>query len=110
MNDEILVMRNIRLYFTFYRSFCIASILISLACACLFLRNGISVFSLLFKFKIITLALFFYYIRKYKSREFYFYKNLGIGKKALWVFAISLDLIIFAVVTIIGLNLHGKFT
>jgi hypothetical protein len=86
------------------------TILLSLACACIFIGNGISVFAPLFWFKITTLALIYYYIREYKSREFYFYKNLGIGRRALWIFSISLDLAIYFVVIVIGLYLHGKFS
>jgi len=102
--------KNIKLYVTFYRSFCFASILISLACAFLFFGRGTVLFTPLFWFKITTIALLYYYINGYKSKEFFFYKNLGIGKKALWIFAISLDLIIYFIVIIIGINLHGKYT
>jgi len=55
------------------------------------------------------MALIFFYIREYKSNEFYFYKNLGISKKALWTFSISFDLIIYFIVIIIALSLYGKF-
>jgi len=102
--------KNIKLYLEFYKSFCFASILISFVCAYFFIKYGVSVYAPLFWFKIITLALIFYYIKEYKSKEFYFYKNLGVGKKVLWIFSISFDLIIYFVVIIIGLNLHGKFT
>jgi len=108
-NPDINV-KNIKLYFTFYKSFCFASILISFVCAYFLFKYGLPVYSPLFWFKIITFALIFYYIKEYKSKEFYFYKNLGISKKALWIFSTSLDFIIYIVVVITGLNLHGKFT
>ena len=111
MNASIMTKKRIiKLYFRFYQSFCFSSILISLAYAWVFLYNGIAMFAPLFWFKIITLALLYYLVNGYKSKEFYFYKNLGADKKALWIFAISLDLIIYFIVIIIGLNLHGKFT
>ena len=101
-------MQNIKLYITFYKSFCFVSILISFACAYLFFKWGISIFTVLFWFKIITLALIIYYIREYKSKEFYFYKNVGITKKALWIFSFLFDFTVYFVVIIIALNLHEK--
>ena len=102
--------KNIKLYFIFYKSFCFVSILISFVCAYLLYQYGASMYSSLFWFKMFTLALIFYCIKEFKAKEFYFYKNLGVSKKALWIFSISLDLIIYIVVVIIGLNLHGKHT
>jgi len=58
----------------------------------------------------ITVALLYYYIKEYKSKEFYFYKNLGVSKKILWSFAVSLDLVIYLILIIVALNFHGKFT
>ena len=103
-------MKMSKLYFTFYKSFCFTTITISLLCAAVFLRNGISAFSPLFWFKMITVAIVYYYIKEYKSKEFYFYKNLGVSKKGLWIFAVSLDLIIYLILIIVSVHLHGKFT
>ena len=104
------LMKKIKLYLTFYNTFNFASIVLSIICAYFFFLHGISAFSILFWFKIITLALTFFYIREYKANEFYFYKNLGISKKALWIFSICLDFIIYFVIIIIAINLHGKYT
>ena len=101
--------KKIELYFTFYKSFCFVSILISLVCAYYLFKSGPSAYSLLFWFKLISSGLIFYYIREYKSKEFYFYKNLGIGKKALWIFSAIFDFTVYFVVIIIALKLHGKF-
>ena len=101
--------KKINLFFTFYKSFCFVSIVISIVCAYFLMKDGASAYSALFWFKVITSALIFFYIREYKSKEFYFYKNLGISKKALWIFSLLLDLTIYFVVVIIALNLHGKF-
>jgi len=100
---------KINLFFTFYKSFCFASILISVICAYFLIMYGASAYSVLFWFKILTSAVIFLYIREYKSKEFYFYKNLGISKKALWIFSFLFDFTLYFIVVIIALNLHGKF-
>ena len=101
---------SIKLYFTFYKSYCFVSILITFVCAYFFLKHGPSVYAVLFWFKIITLALIFFYIREYKSKEFYFYKNLGISKKTLWAFSLSFDMVLYFTAIIIALNIYGKLT
>ena len=101
--------KRINLFFTFYKSFCFASILISIVCAYFLVQYGASAYSVLFWFKIITSALIFFYIKEYKSKEFYFYKNLGISKKALWIFSFLFDFTVYFIVVIIALSLYGKF-
>jgi len=101
--------KKVNLFFTFYKSFCFASIVISIVCAYFLIIYGVSAYFFLFWFKIITSALIFFYIREYKSKEFCFYKNLGISKKALWIFSFLLDFTVYFVVVIIALNLYGKF-
>ena len=110
MEEKMIATKKMILYFKFYKSFCFTSIVISLTCAVIFFINGIPMFLPLFWFKMITLALFFYVIKSYKEKEFYFYKNLGISQKSLWVFSASIDLILYFVLIITALNLHGKFT
>jgi len=104
-------MKKIKLFFTFYKSFCLVSIFISLVCAySLFkLMGKIPIYSFLFWFKIISSALIFFYIKEYKSKEFYFYKNFGISKIALWIFSFIVDFTIYFVVIIIAFKLNGKF-
>jgi hypothetical protein len=101
--------KKTNLFFTFYKSFCFVSVLISIVCAYFLIKYGASAYSVLFWFKIITSALIFYYIREYKSKEFYFYKNLGISKKALFIFSFLFDFTVYFIVVIIALNLYGKF-
>jgi len=103
-------MKNRKLYLTFYKSFCFTSIVITFACAYFIKLGGLSLYSVLFWFKVITLALIYYYMKEYKSKEFYFYKNLGVSKKALWIFAISIDMIIYFVVIFIALKIHEQHT
>ena len=102
--------RNIKLYFVFYKSFWFFSTVISILCAFYLMSDGASIYAPLFWFKIGTLAFVFYYIRAYKAKEFLFYKNLGISRRALWVFSFSFDMIIYFVLVIIALKVHAKFT
>ncbi len=59
------------------------------------LQYGISVFNILFWFKIATLALITYLINIKKEEEFYYYKNLGLTKRFLLLSTLITDLVIF---------------
>ncbi len=90
--------KTIRLIFTFYKSYAAASILITLAS--LYLVNlygtkAIYILQALFWFKVITLGVIFYYIQKYKKEGFYYYKNLGLTKKHLWISTLVFDFTLF---------------
>ena len=100
--------KKINLLLTFYKSFCVFAIVISLICAYYVYTFGASIYFSLFCFKIITAAFIFYYIKEYKTKEFYFYKNLGISVKSLWIFSFLLDFTVYFVVVIIALNLYEK--
>ena len=101
-------MRTARLLLTFYKTFAATGITISLACFHLFYKYklGISAFQALFWFKVITLGLIFSYINSYKKNEFYYYKNLGLTKKHLWIPTLSLDFIIFLILSIIAIKIR----
>jgi hypothetical protein len=66
---------------------------------------GISSFSAFFWFKIITLGLIYYYIHSYKNNEFYYYKNLGLTKKQLWISTLIFDFIIFLVLLTLAIKI-----
>ena len=101
---------KINLSLAFYKSISLIPLVVSAACAYFIFKYGVYTFSIAFWVKIITLTLIFLYLKEYKSKELYFYKNLGLGKKALWMFAISLDLLIYLALTISALTLYGKYT
>ncbi|NQU34832.1 MAG: hypothetical protein HQ521_16515 [Bacteroidetes bacterium] len=94
-------MTKLRLILTFYKSFAFASSIITLACLSLLFANSISVFTILFWFKIITLVVIYFFINSYKRKEMYYYLNLGISKKALWTSVMVLDLLLFILLTIV---------
>ncbi len=91
---------TLRLIWTFYKSFVLASILITTCCLCLFWKYGFSIFFVLFWFKIGTLTLTFYFISNYRHKEFYYYQNLGISRLVLWATTLILDVVLFIVLII----------
>ena len=66
------MLKTIRLIFTFYKGFLLASIIITSCCGLIFWEYGLSVFRALFWLKISTLAISFYFINTYKAREYYY--------------------------------------
>lgn len=99
-------MKKIRLIFNFYQSFVFTSVLITTVCVYFTCKFGIGAFSILFWFKIATLGIIYYIIDAYKSDEFYYYKNLGLTKRALWVSVLLIDLVLFILLLIISLKLR----
>ena len=94
------IWRSVRLIVTFYSSFAFASNLITLACLYLVYLYGdkaIYIIQILFWFKILTLAVIVYFIHQYKKDLFYYYKNLGLSKKHLWIPTLTFDLALFLI-------------
>jgi type III secretory pathway component EscU len=58
---------------------------------------GISIFTVLIWFKLITLGIIVYYINSYKKNEFYYYQSLGLSKLFLWISTILIDLSLFVI-------------
>ena len=87
--------KKIRLIILFYKSFCFASFLITLACLALFLEYGTRIFSTLLWFRLATYFIIYRFIKSYKSNEFYYYQNLGVSKMALWISALGFDLTLY---------------
>jgi len=91
----------IRSVFTFYKSFVLASSIITLSCLSIIFTGGLKVFVAVFWFKVITLGIIYFFINKYKSKELYYFKNLGLSKKFLWISTISIDMLLFILSIII---------
>src|SRR5579863_5130779 len=85
----------IRLVWTFYKTFILASFIITACCIVLFWKYGISSFAILFWFKVTTLGVIYYFINTYRNREYYYFKNLGISKIFLWIVILTFDLMMF---------------
>ena len=93
-------MKKLRLILLFYRNFWFASSLITLVCLGLFWEFGLSIFSMLFWFKLATLFIIYRFISSYKAKEFYYYQNLGVSKSILWITTLSVDLIVYLILLV----------
>lgn len=91
---------KIRIIFSFYRSFLSLSLFITIWCGYLFHKYGFSILNSLFWFKICTLGLTFYFINEYKSREYFYYQNLGISKLTLWIVTLTFDIVLMILLII----------
>ena len=89
------LLKTIRIIWTFYRSFLLATALITACCLELFWKYGFSIFVVLFWFKIATLGLIFYFINEYRQKEYYYYYNLGVSKGLLWATILVFDFALF---------------
>jgi hypothetical protein len=87
--------KNIRLIALFYRSFCWVTLSFTVFCIVIFRKYRFHIFLLDFWFKVITLGLVFYFITLYRGKEFYYYQNLGISKRTLWISTLSFDFILY---------------
>ncbi len=96
-------MRNLRLLFSFYKLFAFVSGIITLACLSIGYSWGIEVFAPLFWFKVITLGLIYYYVNSYNKNIFFYFKNLGLSRRRLWVFAFVFDFGLFLVLLILAM-------
>lgn len=99
-----MLMKMIRLILSFYKSFAFASLAISLSCVIIINKWGGDTFIALLWYKIITMGLIFYYIQTNKSDNFFYYKNLGLTKKLLWITTLSLDFILFLLITVTAIK------
>jgi len=99
-------MKALRLVLTFYKSFAFASLMITLSCMIISYTHGMSTFTALFWFKIITLGIIIYFINDYKCDEFYYYKNLGTSKLFLWISTLSFDIVLFIVLYLITVKIR----
>ncbi|AFL96284.1 hypothetical protein Q787_00265 [Ornithobacterium rhinotracheale H06-030791] len=98
MNDLI---RKFKLVLIYYRGFWILSFIITLWCMYMIYTYGLSAVSNAFWVKVISLGLIFLYQREYKSRNMYYYLNLGVSKSFIWSSIVSLEFIVFISLTII---------
>lgn len=87
--------KTARLLFSFYRSFVFASICIDTVCLVFFFKYGLSVFKILFWFKLSTMAMIFYFFKD--KKEFYYYFNQGLSRGLMWAVTLSFDFIVYIV-------------
>ncbi|MCL3781985.1 hypothetical protein EMN47_16485 [Prolixibacteraceae bacterium JC049] len=92
-----------RIIISFYQLFFWTSFFISLSCGFVIYTWGIATFSALFWFKITTMGAVGYYMKNAKSSLFYYFKNLGISKKKLWIVASLIDILLFTLIVIVAI-------
>jgi lipopolysaccharide export system ATP-binding protein len=95
------LLTTIRSLLTFYKSFFVPSFLITLICCFLFLEYGTPILLVLHWLKLSATAIIFFYIRAYKTKEFYYYRNLGLPTALLWLSTLALDLLLYLLLLII---------
>lgn len=94
-------LRFIRIVATFYRSFFFASIVISSICISIFTQQGAAALPGLFWFKVATLGIIYFFVTAYLSKQFFYYRNLGISKFILWTTSFGIDLLLFIILMIL---------
>lgn len=55
----------------------------------------------IFWLKILTLGVTFLFVNQLKKKEYYYYRNLGIGKTLLWTATLLFDFVLFVVLLIL---------
>lgn len=85
----------IRLCFTFYKSFILLSLVITGFCLRAFWLYGFASFFGIFWCKIASLAATLYFVDASKKREYYYYLNLGVSRKLIWLVVLGFDLLLF---------------
>lgn len=93
--------KTIPLLWTFYKSYCLLSALITFICVRTLWLYGFTSFFAIFWFKIFTLVVTFFFVNQTKKKAYYYYQNLGIGKTLLWTATLSFDCIVFAILLIL---------
>lgn len=100
------IVRKTGLLFSFYRYYIWVSLFINLACAFFLWKNGIGAYPTLFWFKIFTIGASFYLINDYRKQQYFYFHNFGLSKKALWIFSLLFDLLLFFGLMILAYNLR----
>ena len=98
-------MKKIGLVLRFYMSYFFVSFLITLSAIYLLKINGSGILVVVFWYKVIVTGLIYYFINTYKQKEFYYYKNLGVSRKTLWAYTLSIDFILFVCLSILTLKI-----
>jgi len=97
---------KLQLYLAFYKSIAFVNISISVGALSVVYIYGISPFLYLFWFKIFTLFVILYANNTYKSKEYFYFLNLGVSKKNLWISSALIDIVIFIGLLILILKIR----
>jgi len=103
-----MTLKKIKLLFTFYSSYMVAAMVITACCVYLIWKadtDKILILSILLWFKLITMALIYFFMNEYKKKEYFYYQNLGVTKLLLWTTTLSFDLTVFLLTTVAAHNI-----
>jgi hypothetical protein len=90
-----IVLKKLQAIALFYKSFCLVSLLMTAICLFLFWESGYHIYAVLLWLKLSSVFCIYRFIDTYKSKEFYYYRNLGISKRVLWIVSLSFDLALY---------------
>ncbi len=93
------VRRKAKLILLFYRSWAVASNLVTVVCAVTLANTSVMMLPFLLLLKAGVQALIWYVMREFGSRRLYYFTNLGLTPRALWGWSMAFDLTIFAICT-----------
>ncbi|WP_156522624.1 hypothetical protein [Arachidicoccus ginsenosidimutans] len=68
----------------FYRSFWLASAIINTGCGIAVFKFGLEEVAPCLWLKIFSCTIIYFLVNEYKKNEYYYYLNVGIGKRLLW--------------------------
>jgi hypothetical protein len=95
---------------TFYRSFALPSVLLTVICLSSMLLRGkeaIALFPGFFWLKVFILGISFYYVHTFRKKEYFYYYNLGWSKSRLWWTTLSFDFGLFVITSLtLSIILH----
>lgn len=79
----------------FYKSVCPASLNISLLCLYVFAAHGPASLKAILWFKVITFGVIVFHVENTRKQAFWYFYNLGLTRKILWVGVVFIDFSIF---------------
>jgi hypothetical protein len=88
---------------TFYRSFALPNVLLTVICLSSMLLRGkeaIALFPGFFWLKVFMLGISFYYVHTFRKKEYLYYYNLGWSKSRLWWTTLSFDFGLFLITSL----------
>ena len=94
--------RLLRSLYTFYLHHFFIGFALSMCCGIIYFLYGIHTFTFLFWFKVITMCVVYFTVNDARQKEFYYFQNLGISKKILWITTLGIDFILFIALLILA--------
>lgn len=97
---------KIALLLIFLRQFFPALLLVNAACCQIAYLYGFSVLKMLLFFKLLSSAVIFYLVRKFRPITLFYYRNLGLTAAQLWTLALLADVLLLGLLLKITFKLR----